>query len=63
MIIVKEKDTYSLRPIKKSIVDELGGSLKKYVDPSKLGKSVKEIDKEAKKSYAEYLGKKFRAVK
>ena len=63
MIIVREKDTYRLKPIKRSIVDELGGSLKKFVDPSKLGKSIKEIDREDKKLYAEHLAKKFKLAK
>mgnify|MGYP001557951561 CR=1 FL=1 len=45
VIIVKEKNTFLLKPLRgNSIVEELGGSLKKYTDPSKLGRSVSEIE-------------------
>lgn len=38
-----------------SIVDELGGSLNKYVKPSKLGKSFSEIMRVTKKRVAKKL--------
>ncbi|MBU0569980.1 AbrB/MazE/SpoVT family DNA-binding domain-containing protein [Patescibacteria group bacterium] len=43
--IVEKKDgVLTFTPIKGSVVEETAGSLRKYVHPSKLGKSVAEIE-------------------
>ena len=63
VLIERDKNILKLRPIRKSVVEETAGSLKKYVNPSLLGKSVEEIDREAKKLYAEHLAKKYGLVR
>ena len=63
VLIEKDGGILKLRPIKKSVVEETAGSLRKYVHPSLLGKSVEEIDREAKKLYAEHLAKKYGLVR
>jgi len=63
VLIERDKGTLRLRPVRKSVVEETAGSLKKYVHPSLLGKSVEEIDREAKKLYAEHLAKKYGLVR
>ena len=44
-----------IKPMKKSIAEELAGSLTKYVHTSKLGKSWEEIIEETKKKVAKKL--------
>lgn len=56
--IEKDSEKVTLKPIKGSVVEETAGSLTRYVHPSKLGKSIKEIDKETKRLYAKHLAKK-----
>lgn len=63
LLVTKHNGNLRLRPLRKSMVDELGGSLRKYVHPSLLGKSVEAIDREAKKLYVEYLSQKFKVNK
>lgn len=60
VIISKGKNSLYLQPAKTSIVDELGGSLRKYIHPSKLGKSVREIKKEVDEILTEQLAKKYK---
>lgn len=55
LLITAEKDTIVVKPLKKSIVDELVGSLTKYVHPSKLGVSFDVIMEETKKIVAKKL--------
>lgn len=58
-VLVKRADGYiMLEPIQESIVEELAGSLTKYVDRKKLGKSFSEIMLETKKRSAARLAKK-----
>ena len=52
-----------IRPMKGSVVDQVAGSLRGYVRPSLLGKSVEEINKEAGEAYTKYLAKKFKLIK
>ena len=63
IIIENGRDILKLKPMRKSIVEQTAGSLRKYVNPMLLGKSVKEIDREAKKLYVEHLSKKFGLVR
>ncbi|OGM55244.1 hypothetical protein A3E44_03085 [Candidatus Woesebacteria bacterium RIFCSPHIGHO2_12_FULL_41_24] len=62
-ILEKEKDKVVIRPMKGSVVDQVAGSLRGYVRPSLLGKSVEEINKEAGEAYTKYLAKKFKLIK
>lgn len=52
-----EEDRIILQPVKKSVVEEVAGSLNKYIDPAKLGKSWSEILWETKKVTARELVK------
>lgn len=58
ILMEKKDEELSLRPIKKSVAEELAGSLTKFVHPSKLGKSIKEIDEETRKIVAKHLAEK-----
>lgn len=58
LLIEEEKDSITLKPIKKSMVDELAGSLNKYVHPSKIGVSFETIMEEARKKVAKDLATK-----
>lgn len=55
----KGENRLSLKPIKKSIAEELAGSLTKFVDPSKLGVPFSKIREEAQRLAAEELVKKW----
>ncbi|OGY07858.1 MAG: hypothetical protein A2700_00430 [Candidatus Blackburnbacteria bacterium RIFCSPHIGHO2_01_FULL_44_64] len=46
LIVEKQKGGFFLRPVKGSIVHELAGSLKPYVDPKKLGVPFEKVMKE-----------------
>lgn len=46
LIIEKKGRSLLLRPMKKSVVDELGGSLRPFVDPKKLGVSFDKVMEE-----------------
>lgn len=51
------------KPIKKSVVDEIAGSLAKYIKPDMKSKSWEEIKDEAGKKYTKYLVKKYNLPK
>lgn len=55
VILQKEDENIVLKPLKKSIVEEVGGSLKKYIDPKKLGVPFEEIMKETKRIVSKKL--------
>lgn len=55
LLIDKESENIVLKPLKKSIVEEVGGSLRKYIDPKKLGVPFSEIMEETKKIVARKL--------
>lgn len=55
LLIRAEKDAIMVKPLRKSIVDELAGSLTKYVHPSKLGVPFNVIMEETKKIVAKKL--------
>lgn len=55
MLIKAEEDAIVVKPIRKSIVDDLAGSLTKYVHPSKLGVPFEVIMEETKKIVARKL--------
>lgn len=55
LLIKAENDTIMVKPLKKSVVDELVGSLTKYVHPSKLGVPFDIIMGETKKIVAKKL--------
>ncbi len=57
VFIQRTKDAIVVKPMSQSVVDELAGSLTKYVDPSKLGKSWKAVMEETKKKTADRLAK------
>lgn len=63
VLIEKSNDTLLLKPLKKSVVDELAGSLNKYIDPKKLGASWETIMDETKKEVAKHLVQKYTPVK
>lgn len=50
--IRKEENEVVVEPVSDSIIDELAGSLNKYIDPKKLGKPFSEIMEETKKKTA-----------
>ena len=58
VLIEKKKGILTVKPLKRSIVDEVVGSLTKYVDPKKLGKPWNEIMEETKRLAAQELAKK-----
>lgn len=55
LLIKAEKDAIMVKPLRKSLVDELAGSLTKYVHPSKLGVPFDVIMEETKKIVAKKL--------
>lgn len=63
VLVTKERGALNIKPMKKNIVDELGGSLRKYVHPSLLGKSFEEIKKEADDLYTKHLAKKYKLTR
>lgn len=52
LLVEKKEEAIILRPLRKSVVQLTAGSLTKYVSPSKLKKTLKEIEKETKKKVA-----------
>jgi bifunctional DNA-binding transcriptional regulator/antitoxin component of YhaV-PrlF toxin-antitoxin module len=58
VLIEQQSNSIVLKPLKKSVVDELAGSLNKYIHPSKLGRSFDEIMEETKKKVVKHLVKK-----
>lgn len=58
VFVEQQSNSIVLKPLKKSVVDELAGSLNKYVHPSKLGKSFDEIMRETKRKVVKHLVKK-----
>lgn len=58
VIVEQQSNSIVLKPLKKSVVDELAGSLNKYIHPSKFGKSFDEIMEETKKKVVNHLVKK-----
>ena len=52
-----EEDRIILQPVKKSVVEDVAGSLNKFIDPAKLGKSWDKIITETKKITARKLAK------
>lgn len=58
LLVQRENGNIVLTPIKKSIVDELGGSLYKYIDPSKRGIPFSKIMEETKRITAKKLAEK-----
>lgn len=55
LLLQKESGNIVLKPIKGSIVEELGGSLKKYTKPSMLGVPFSKIMEVTKKRVAKKL--------
>ena len=55
LLIRYQKDKIVLEPIRKSIVEETAGSLKKYIPKNKLGKSWATIKEETKRKTAKKL--------
>lgn len=55
LLLEKKEDVLVVKPITISIVDELAGSLNKYIKPEKLGKPFSEIRKETQKIVARKL--------
>lgn len=58
VFVEKQKNSIVLKPLKKSVADEVAGSLNKYIHPSKLGKSFDKIMDETKEKVAKHLVKK-----
>lgn len=57
-LLEENKGVITMRPLKNSIVDEVAGSLTKYVSPDKLGVPFEKIMEETKRITAEKLAKK-----
>lgn len=57
-LLKQDKDVIIMKPLKTSIVDEIAGSLTKYVSPDKLGVPFEKIMEETKRITAEKLAKK-----
>ena len=55
LLVLRENGNIVLKPIKNSIVDEVGGSLNKYIDPSKRGVPFSKIMEETKRIVAKKL--------
>lgn len=58
VLIENKKGILTVKPLKRSIVDEVAGSLTKYVDPKKLGRPWNEIMEETTKLAAKEIAKK-----
>lgn len=58
VLVLKKEGVLSIKPISVSIVEQVAGSLTKYVDKSKLGKPFSEILEVTKKRAAAHLAKK-----
>ena len=57
-ILEKEKDKVVIKAMKKSVVDQVGGSLRKYVPKSKLGIPFSKVRQKTQKEVAKYLATK-----
>lgn len=58
-VLIEEKEhNITLKPIKTSIVDQVAGSLSKFVPPSKRGRPFSEIMEETKRIVAKKLATK-----
>lgn len=57
VLIEKRADEIVIKPLKKSIVDEVAGSLEKYIPPSKKGIPFSKVLEETKKIAARELAK------
>lgn len=55
LLLEKKDNVLVVKPVSGSVVDELAGSLTKYIKPEKLGKSFSEIRKETQKIVARKL--------
>ena len=58
MVIRAEKGELSIKPLKTSIVQQVAGSLSKYIPPSKRGVPFAKIREETQKIVAAELAKK-----
>lgn len=54
VLVTKEKNALKIKPVKKSVTEELSGSLTKFVHPSKLGVPWKKIKGEVGEAIAEH---------
>ncbi len=59
VILFSEKDSLVIKPLRKSITEQTAGSLRKYVDPKKLGISFVKVREETHKLAAEEVVKKY----
>lgn len=58
ILIEEGKENITLKPLKRSIIDEVAGSLSKFVPASKKGKFFSEIMEETKRIVAKQLAQK-----
>lgn len=58
LMIEERENNLTLKPIKTSVVDEVAGSLHKFVPPSKRGRLLEEIMRETKRIVAKKLATK-----
>ena len=58
VLVKKEDESIVITPVKKDMIEELSGSLNKYISKDKLGKSVKEVEDIAKERAAFEIAKK-----
>ncbi len=58
VMLYTEKDTLKIKPLRKSITEQTAGSLRKYIDPKKLGIPFAKVREETQRIVAEELAKK-----
>jgi AbrB family looped-hinge helix DNA binding protein len=58
VLISKKSDEITIKPIATSLTDELGGSLSKYANPSKLGVPFEEVRQRTQELVAKELATK-----
>lgn len=60
VFIQRENGAFLITPIKKSITEELAGSLTKYIHPSKLGVPFEEVRRKTQELAAKELAEKWK---
>lgn len=58
LLIERKDENIMLKPLKGSVIDEVGGSLTRYIHPSKLNQPFNKVLEETKKIVAQKLARK-----
>lgn len=59
VVLYPDRDTLMIKPLKSSIVEQTAGSLKKYVNPKKLGIPFPKVREETQEIVAAELAKQY----